>query len=433
MNDTPRILLCDDPSLAVEFKRLATELSFEVSPVVETTPWNHLPDETIAIAALNPPTPKQLANIKKQIALALFNAPASIVALASELGFPCVQETRPLLSLLALRSTTQSPWMASTKSLERLDRQRLSLFQGPKTNDRFLPLDDGKLAYESSGKSITVGNANDVLHALIALQSAVHKPRPKMPRVEGIDTQSVIDVILGPPRTLSDPASKATLAIYDIPLPTEELCLSASRAASEASRIGFPVRVALASPDLRVGTYPELAVDRVESAARVRDVFRQLVTLANTRCAEARILGVTVSATTFAEAELNVRARYLKNNLVLADIGFQDPHGLAAADQTVVVLPCRPDDLEKALRRLRGHSLLFGNTANERRNNIRTLGDALLRVATFLNDWKSEIASVELCPLALLVGGQVEVREASIEITDTFQLSLDAFGDGDGG
>ena len=98
--------------------------------------------------------------------------------------------------------------------------------------------------------------------------------------MEGVDTAVVLDVIFGPARALSDPASKAALAYYDLPLPIEELCTSASRAAAEAQRIGFPVRVALASPDLRIWEHPDLAVDGVDSATHTRDPFRQIMTLA---------------------------------------------------------------------------------------------------------------------------------------------------------
>ena len=87
----------------------------------------------------------------------------------------------------------------------------------------------------------------------------------------------MLDVLFGPRRALSDPASKAALEPYDVPMPIEELCASASRAAAEANRIGFPVRISLASPDLRVWDHPDLRVDMVDNAARVRDTFRQLM------------------------------------------------------------------------------------------------------------------------------------------------------------
>ncbi|MEM9074909.1 MAG: hypothetical protein AAGE52_40805, partial [Myxococcota bacterium] len=81
---------------------------------------------------------------------------------------------------------------------------------------------------------------------------------------------------------------------------------------------------------------------------------------------------------------------------------------------------------ERALSRLAGSGLLLEGTAAERRARVRAIGDALLRVAAFLHDWRDEIAAVELRPLAVLMGGEVEVREASVHVTDAFQRSLDS-------
>ena len=46
-------------------------------------------------------------------------------------------------------------------------------------------------------------------------------------------------------------------------------------------------------------------------------------------------------------------------------------------------------------------------------------------MAAFLDDWRSEVEAVELRPLALLVGGEVEIREASVTVSDAFARSLE--------
>ncbi len=273
---------------------------------------------------------------------------------------------------------------------------------------------------------LPVGAARDVAEALAALRDAEIGERPQMPTVEGVDPHSVLDVIFGPPRALSDPASKAALEPYDLPLPVEELCTSPSRAAAEAARIGFPVRIALASPDLRVWDHPDLAADGVDNAARVRDVYRQMMALARARAPEARLLGVIVGATTAAQAELRVRATPLPDGLVLAEIGFADAHGLASKDRTLTVLPASTERIERALGRLRGSSLLLGGPPGERRDALDALADVLLRIGAFVNDWRSQVVAVEIDPLAIVVGGGVEVREACVEVGDAFIRSLDA-------
>lgn len=418
---------CDDPSVAVEVSQWVQALAVTVAPEVVRRPIAAAREAegAVAVALLRAPTQEDLVGLPGRVPLALLHAPDTLVHLASDLGHPVVTELRPFASLLAL-ATAERPWTASPKGLEPVDRARLSeVLQGPRGPHRFVAADGARVALEGEAGTRVVGEARDVAEALAALVAAEREPRPAMPRVEGVEPQSVLDIILGPPRTLSDPASKAVLARYDVPLPVEELCSSPSRAASEASRIGFPVRVALASPELRIAEHPDLVAERVENAARTRDVFRQLMTLAKSRAPGAPILGVTVSATAASQAALQVRCRAV-DDVVITELGFADPHGLASGDRTTTVLPCRAKDLERALGRLAGSSLILEGSAAERRARIDAIGDALLRVAALMHDWRAEIASVELRPLLVLLSGGVEVREAYVTVTDAFQRSLES-------
>ena len=235
-----------------------------------------------------------------------------------------------------------------------------------------------------------------------------------------MDATRVTEVLFGPPRALSDPASKAALAPFGLPLPLEELCSSPSRAAAEAARIGFPVKISLASPDLRSWDHPDLSVDGIDSAARVRDVFRQIMAVATERRPDARLLGVHVTATTQAIALLGVVAEPLGEGAARAQISFADPHGIAAGDATATVLPVPPERLEQVIGRLAGSSLVLGVPAAQRKAALDAIADVLLRLTALLDTHREEIASAELRPLALLLGGSVEVREACITVADVF-------------
>jgi acetyltransferase len=222
---------------------------------------------------------------------------------------------------------------------------------------------------------------------------------------------------------------------YGIPVPDQELCASASRAAAEANRIGYPVRISLASPDLRVWDHPDLAFDMVDNAARVRDTFRQLLSLAKSRLelvlphdsrAIDRLLGVMVTATSEASALLGVRAWPLPRGRVGMELGFADPHGNAARDRTLAILPQPLSALERILRRLQGSNLLFGKTPAQNKAHLDAVGDVLLRLSAFVHDRREQVDAVELRPMALLLDGSVEVREACIMVSDAFERSLSA-------
>ncbi len=430
-------MICDCPELAVDVARDAERIGLSVEAIVADEPA-----ET-AIEAISAGKPTALALEREiaadqgvQLAEAMraheATVPLAIVGpqalgLLHDLGLPAVHETGPMVAIAALLELpTEHPWAATTKELPPVDRVRLGDSVSHRAEGRFVRIDDGMIAHESdAGHSRPIGTPRDVATALRAMRASHGASRPKVPVVRGVEADAVLDTILGPRRALSDPASKAALGPYDVPLPVEELCATPSRAASEASRIGFPVRVALASPDLRLWDHPDLAAE-VFSAAQARDAYRQIMALARSRSEAARLLGVTVSAATMARTLLHVRMEPLPSGPVLADIGFADPHGRASGDTTQTVLPATARALEQVLLRLRGSSLLLEGGAQERKEAVSAIGDVLMRLAAFVHQWRDQIEAVEVNPLAILVGGELEVRQACVTVGDAFSRSLHA-------
>ncbi|MBX3271591.1 MAG: acetate--CoA ligase family protein [Sandaracinaceae bacterium] len=433
---------CDDAQLAVECATIAASLGIPVEPRIDDAPLAHAAaahDGPLAVALATPPTPEALVRLAAgrpagapPLALAVVastDAARRARVLASDLGLATVDEVEPLLAVLALLAAgAEAPWTASVRGLSALDRARLGPMEAGRTGGRFEPADDGRLAWRGRPRSdaAVIGRPAPVGAAVEALRlRTLAAPRARA-TVDGVDRRAVHDVLFGPPRALSDPASKSALAPYGLPLPLEELCGSPSRAAAEASRIGFPVRISLASPDLRIWDHPDLAVDGVDNAARVRDVYRQVMVLASERQPDARLLGVHVTATTAALAVLRVVAEPLPEGYVLTEIGFADPHGEASRDRTSTVLPAGPDAIERVLSRLAAADLLLAGTPAQRKSAVGGIADVLLRVAAFVCDHAEEVERVEIHPLAVLIGGGIEAREACVTVGDAFLRTLRA-------
>ncbi len=430
-------MVCDCPELAVDVARDAGRIGLSVEAIVADKPA----EAAIEAVLAGQPTGLVLeAEIGADRGVELAEAmrareatvPIAILApqplgLLHDLGLPAVHETGPLVAIAALLELpTEHPWAATTKELPPVDRVRLGDSVSHRAEGRFVRIDDGLIAHViDAGSSRPIGTPRDVATALRAMRASHGASRPKVPAVEGVEPDVVLDTILGPRRALSDPASKAALGPYDVPLPVEELCATPSRAASEASRIGFPVRVSLASPDLRLWDHPDLAAE-VFSAAQARDAYREIMALARSRSESARLLGVTVSASTMARTLLRVRMEPLPSGPVLAEIGFADPHGRASGDSTQTVLPATARALERVLLRLRGSSLLLEGSAQERKQAVSAIGDVLMRLAAFVHQWRDSIEAVEVNPLAILVGGELEVRQACVTVGDAFSRSLHA-------
>lgn len=439
----PLVVVCETAEFAVEVSRIAAEIGLPVAPHVAERPFEKIATGEAKVAGFVLATvPSHAAllrlheSAKKEAALTLAlvadtSEANAALSLAGELGIVAVDEVRPFVAALALLAAgAKKAWTASVKSLSPVDRARLrfALDGSEKNSGKLVRADSGFLAWTkaNSDTHAVLGEARDVAVAIAALEAAEqHEVAPRR-APDVTDSREVLDILFGPPRALSDPASKAALRPYGVPLPVEELCASPSRAASEATRIGYPVRIALASPDLRVWDHPDLAVDGVDHAARVRDVFHQLMTLAQGREPRARLLGVTVTAASEPVALLRVRATPLSTKHVHVIMSFADAHGVASHDETILVAPAAPLTVERALTRLMGAALLFSGSPTVRKASVHALHDVLDRVAAFILDRANEIDAVELNPVALLIGGSVEVREACVHVGDAFLRSLDA-------
>jgi hypothetical protein len=448
-------IICESAELAVECLQAAQAIGLDAAPEVAAE-WLQASGEpgrggaVLGVALVEAPALEQLVQLgelarssKRNCVLAILTPGADSERLrhaALDLGLTAVAEVEPMISgLCLLEAGADSAWNASLRALSKPERARLqsAASSGARSGGQLVRAEGGLIAWtrDAVDSARIVGRARDLALAIAALRDT-DRDTPRIESiVEGVDARVVLDVLFGPRRSLSDPASKAALLPYGVPLPVEELCASASRAAAEASRIGFPVRISLTSPDLRVWDHPDLAVDMVDNAARVRDTFRQLMGLAKGRLeqtapddprAPERLLGVMVTATSEAAALLGVRAWPLPRSRVAMEVGFADPHGAAAGDRTLTVLPAPQSAIDRALRRLQGGELLFAGSAAQRRARLDSVGDVLLRLSAFVNDRRAEVDAVELRPLALLLDGSAEVREACVSVSDAFERSLAA-------
>ncbi|MEM9730645.1 MAG: hypothetical protein AAF997_18835, partial [Myxococcota bacterium] len=217
----PWTILCEGPELAVDVARGASRIGLEASPrVAERGPEEAIEGleagQPTALALEQPPSPDLAVRLGEAARLAGASLPVSVVGpmrlgLLHDLGLPATHEVGPMLAVAALvRSGADQPWAATTKDLPSVDRLRLGDSVSPRASGRFVRADDGLIAHvNDEGDSRVLGTPRDVAAALRAMRSSHGSSRPKVPVVEGVEADVVLDTILGPRRALSDPASKA--------------------------------------------------------------------------------------------------------------------------------------------------------------------------------------------------------------------------------
>jgi hypothetical protein len=433
-------VFCETAELAAEAASFAQAIGLTVTPHVASDPLTSAA-RTAASEGLSAALCLQVPEAARAISARLectdkgrlvlgvvSNRDPQALGLAADLGFVCVGDVAPAIAAIALLGAGgDRAYRANVRKLASVDQARVERALGSTERGAGrLVSTAGGIAFQrgDSDPLVLLGHGPSVAHALRALAAAERLSDAVVRAPASTDPAATRDVLFGPPRLLSDPASKAALQPFGLPMPQEELCASPSRASAEAGRIGFPVRISLASPDLRVWDYPELSVDGVDNAARVRDVYRQLLAAAQELAPQARVLGVTVTATTLARALTRVSARPAPNGRVVLKVSFSDPHGATAKDGICTVLPASRGAIERALGRLAAEKLLLGESSAERERNLNLLTQLFASVAAFVDSYRAEVERLELHPVALLVGGGAEVREAAIEVTDAFMREL---------
>lgn len=412
-------IVTDDADLAVELAQIAEQLGLALAPRVSSTPFAE-PHADGLLLLEAPPAEALFALVRRgsPVPLAFIGAPAvDLVGLGQDLGVPVLRETRALVAAVVLRTLGAPAWGAQSRAVPRAVRLRLerSGWALERQGGKLAMLDGGLVGWQLDDGPVTpLGEPADVADAAAAIRRSLSGGPPGLASVEGIDRHAVREVLFGPARALSDPASKSAIAPYGVPLPVEELCASPSRAASEAARIGFPVKLSLASPDLRVWDHPDLVVPHAASAAAVRDGFRLITTMAAERDPAARLLGVNVTADAVASLQLGVTLRIASEAWVLCDLArSEDP-----ARSTLTALPTTVERLRHTLERV--------GVPTMRGRELEPLVEALNRLAVFVIDQREAVTSLRIEPLAMLVGGGVEVREGCVSVNDLFERSLGA-------
>ncbi|MCB9667411.1 MAG: acetate--CoA ligase family protein [Myxococcales bacterium] len=444
---SPWHLVCSSTELAAEIHALGADRGIELSVDVNPEPWreglNILAQGGSAVLASE--TSPEVATLVELAATAHREKQRTVLGileqshgaqalreLGSDLGLTAVDDIDVLISATALLfGGNTRPWKAAGRLLGPLDRARLrtvlSSADSPGIELGSHSNFEVSLRHSQDGPWIPIGRRRAVSDAIAAIHAADPFDPPHLGAgfevAQEVDHHAVERVLFGPRRALSDPASKAVLKPYGVPCPEEELCSSASRTASEATRMGFPVRIALASPDLRAWDHPDLVVEAVDNGARARHLFQHVMDLAKERAPHARLLGVTVSATRTERALLRVRMTPTSARLVLLQIGFADPHGMAAGDLTMSYVPLSRLRFDRMLQRLLGRTLL----ASEQRSSsvdLDHLYEVTHRIGNLIDEHRTEIASVEINPLAILLDGTVEIREACVTVSDTYDRAL---------
>lgn len=207
-------------------------------------------------------------------------------------------------------------------------------------------------------------------------------------------------------QALGESESKALLAAYGITVPAEALAPTPDEAARAAARIGFPVVVKIASPDILHKTEVQGIRLNLRDAEAVRDAAETVLANAQRHRPEARIDGVSVQAMAPPGAELVLGLQHDEQFGPLVALGSGGVLVELLHDVATGLAPLTRERATAMLRGLRGHRLLAGFRGQPPRDEAAAI-DAIIRFSELAADLAGEIVEADVNPLIVGERGAV--------------------------
>ena len=204
--------------------------------------------------------------------------------------------------------------------------------------------------------------------------------------------------------TIGDSEARAIMEAYGIRVPRSQLAQNSEEAVDIARRIGYPVVMKIASPDILHKTDIGGVRLNIRNESEVRDSFDLLVYRSTHYMAEAEIWGCLVQemVTGGREVILGMNADPQFGPLLMFGLGGIYVEVLR--DVTFRLAPLSREDAGEMIQEIRGYPLLRG-VRGESAADTETIIDTLLRTSQLVTDFP-EIVELDINPLMVLNEGE---------------------------
>lgn len=213
-------------------------------------------------------------------------------------------------------------------------------------------------------------------------------------------------------RTLSEPESKALVAAYGVPVPSEATATNAAEAADAADRVGYPVVLKLAGGSIAHKTERGLVRLGIRTRSDAEAAAAELLALARPDDGRVELL---VAPMVSGDRELIAGMMRDQQFGALVAFGLGGVLAEAIGDVVFAPAPLNAADAEALIDRLAGQAVL-----GEFRGNPR-LTAALVELLSGLGrlaDERADVVSVDLNPLIVCDGRPIAV-DALVELTSS--------------
>lgn len=205
--------------------------------------------------------------------------------------------------------------------------------------------------------------------------------------------------------TIGDAESRQVLQAYGLRIPSSEIADTPDKAVVIAGKIGYPVVLKIASPDILHKTDVGGVKVGLQSAADVRDAFELMVYRAQRYVPEARIWGCLVQEMAPSGGlEVLVGMNRDPQFGPLITFGLGGIYVETLRDVTFRIAPLARQEAEEMLTQVRAHALLDG-VRGQAPMDKTAIVDALLRISQLVGDF-TEIIEMDINPLMVYPQGE---------------------------
>ena len=245
------------------------------------------------------------------------------------------------------------------------------------------------------------------LRAMSESRRICGRPKPEFVNFD-VDRQAVAQVfarVRSEDRvTMGDFEARSILEAYGLRIPLSEIAETPDYAIEIAARIGYPVVLKIASPDILHKTDVGGVKVGLSNEEEVRDAFELMVYRAERYLPEARILGCQVQQMVPAGLEILVGMNRDPQFGPLVTFGLGGIYVETLKDVSFRIAPFSPVEAGEMLAEIRAHALLDGvrgKPAADKEAIINTL----LRIGQLVMDFP-EITELDINPLMVYPRGQ---------------------------
>ncbi len=204
--------------------------------------------------------------------------------------------------------------------------------------------------------------------------------------------------------SIGDAEAREVLEAYGFPVPESYLAETPEEAVEMAERIGYPVVLKIASPDILHKTDVGGVKLNVNSPGDVRDAFDLIVYRASRYVPDARVWGCLVQEMVREGREILVGMNRDPQFGPLVAFGLGGIYVEALRDVAFRIAPFSQEEAREMIGEIRSYPLLAG-VRGESPADHEAMVDALMRVSQLVTDFP-EIVELDINPLTVFDEGQ---------------------------